>query len=195
MLFRRRRPEGFMTRARTMMWPRRSFGRSFTYFFKRTLRLTATPHAVAAGVAAGVFASWTPFLGLHFLIAFGLAYVLAGNMVAAAIGTAFGNPLSFPVIWTATLELGKTILGRHYNGQGNAVDLVQLFGRLDLTQLWDPVLKPMTVGCLPLGIGFGIFFYGLTYWGVQAFQMRRRSRLAARARAELEARFSRKQTV
>jgi uncharacterized protein (DUF2062 family) len=99
MLFRRRRPEGIFDRMRTAIWPRRSFGRSFQYFIKRVLRLTATPHAIAAGVAAGVFASWTPLLGFHFVLAFALAYVLAGNMVAAALGTAFGNPISFPFIW------------------------------------------------------------------------------------------------
>lgn len=195
MLFRRRKPEGFWGRTRTLIWPRRSFGRSFSYFFKRVLRLTATPHAIAAGVAAGVFASCTPFLGLHFLIAFGLAYVLAGNLVAAAIGTAFGNPLSFPLIWTMTLKLGKTILGREYQAHAHDVDLVRLFAKLDLTQLWDPILKPMAIGGLPLGLGFGIFFYGLTYWSVQVFQRRRRLRLAARSRDRLGSRLNRKQTV
>ena len=33
------------------------------------LRLRASPHAIAAGVAAGVFASFIPFLGLHIIIA------------------------------------------------------------------------------------------------------------------------------
>jgi uncharacterized protein (DUF2062 family) len=36
-----------------------------------------------------------------------MAYVLAGNMVAAALGTAFGNPMSFPFIWALTLKLGN----------------------------------------------------------------------------------------
>ena len=48
MLFRRRKPDGFLERVRTYLWPRRSFSRSLQYFSKRILRLKATPHAVAA---------------------------------------------------------------------------------------------------------------------------------------------------
>ncbi len=171
---------------RTALWPRRSFGRSFQYFVKRVLRLTATPHAIAAGVAAGVFASWTPLLGFHFVLAFALAYLLAGNMVAAALGTAFGNPISFPFIWALTLKLGNMLVGAPAGAGRKHVDLQSLLTHLDVGQLWEPVLKPMLIGSIPPAVFSGIVFYGLTYWGVTAFQTRRKSRLAARARARIQ---------
>lgn len=186
MLFRRRRPQGFFDRMRTALWPRRSFGRSFQYFIKRVLRLTATPHAIAAGVAAGVFASWTPLLGFHFILAFALSYVLAGNMVAAAIGTAFGNPLSFPFIWTLTIKIGNMLIGVDSGAHERHVNLEALLRHLDVKQLWDPVLKPMLIGAIPPGVITGVAFYILTYWGVRAFQTRRKSRLAERAKARLQ---------
>ncbi len=186
MLFRRRRPQGFFDRMRTALWPRRSFGRSFQYFIKRVLRLTATPHAIAAGVAAGVFASWTPLLGFHFILAFALSYVLAGNMVAAAIGTAFGNPLSFPFIWTLTIKIGNMLIGVDTGAHERHVNLEALLRHLDVKQLWDPVLKPMLIGAIPPGVITGVAFYILTYWGVRAFQTRRKSRLAERAKARLQ---------
>jgi uncharacterized protein (DUF2062 family) len=186
MLFRRRRPEGFFDRMRTALWPRRSFGRSFQYFVKRVLRLTATPHAIAAGVAAGVFASWTPLLGFHFVLAFALAYVLAGNMVAAALGTAFGNPISFPFIWASTLKLGNLLIGVPHDAAHRHVDLHSLLTHLDVGQLWEPVIKPMLIGSIPPGLFTGIAFYVLTYWGVTAFQTRRKSKMAARARARIQ---------
>jgi uncharacterized protein (DUF2062 family) len=186
MLFRRRRPEGFFNRVRTALWPRRSFVRSFQYFIKRVLRLTATPHAIAAGVAAGVFASWTPLLGFHFVVAFALAFILAGNMVAAALGTAFGNPISFPFIWALTLKLGNLLIGVPAGAEHRHVDLAALLTHLDVSQLWNPVLKPMLIGCIPPGIFTAIVFYVVTYWGVAAFQTRRKSRLAARARARIK---------
>ncbi len=186
MLFRRRRPEGFFDRVRTALWPRRSFGRSFQYFIKRVLRLTATPHAIAAGVAAGVFASWTPLLGFHFILAFALSYVLAGNMVAAALGTAFGNPLSFPFIWALTLKIGSMLIGIEHGAQPRHINLEALLRHLDVSQLWEPVLKPMLVGALPPGLITGVAFYILTYWAVRAFQARRKSRLAARAKARIQ---------
>lgn len=171
---------------RTALWPRRSFVRSFQYFAKRVLRLTATPHAIAAGVAAGVVASWTPLLGFHFVLSFALAYVLAGNMVAAALGTAFGNPLSFPFIWAATLKVGNLLIGMPPGAHHKHVNLEALLRHLDVSQLWDPVLKPMLIGSLPLGISSGIAFYILTYWAVTAFQARRKLRLAARAKARMQ---------
>ncbi len=79
MLFRRRVPEGRWARFRTFLWPRRSFRRSYRYFVKRVIRLDAAPHAVAAGFAAGVVASFTPFIGFHFLLAFAIAYLIAGS--------------------------------------------------------------------------------------------------------------------
>lgn len=171
---------------RTALWPRRSFGRSFQYFIKRVLRLTATPHAIAAGVAAGVFASWTPLLGFHFILAFALSYVLAGNMVAAAFGTAFGNPLSFPFIWASTIKIGNMLIGNETGVDQHHVNLEGLLKHLDIGQLWQPVLKPMLIGAIPPGVISGIAVYVLTYWAVGAFQARRKSRLAARAKARIQ---------
>jgi len=174
---------------RTYLWPRRSFSRSIRYIAKRVLRLTATPHSIAAGVAAGIFASWTPFLGFHFIMSFVIAYLIAGNMVAAAIGTSFGNPLTFPFIWTSSYGLGRFILNEETAGKQH-INLVHLFHHLDLASLWGPVLKPMLVGAAPLGLAFALLFYGITYWGVNSFRTRRRTRMAARAKARNQARYS-----
>jgi uncharacterized protein (DUF2062 family) len=189
MLFRRREPQSFWQRVRTAVWPRRSFARSLRYFVKRVLRLTATPHAIAAGIAAGVFASWTPFLGFHVAIAAVLAWICAGNLAAAVIGTGFGNPLTFPFIWAASYELGTFVLD---NGEARErqIDLAGLFRHLNLAELWQPILKPMTVGAVALGLASGLAFYGLTYWGVNSFRERRRLRMAERARAREEGRYS-----
>lgn len=169
-----------------MVWPRRSFLRSAQYFTKRALRLRATPHAIAAGIAAGVFASFTPFLGFHFLLAAALAWVLSGNVVASAIGTAVGNPLTFPFIWGATLQLGKAILHGAHPGPHMPVDLGRALRHLEFSQLWEPLIKPMAVGALPLGLAVGLIFYFLTRWTVIAFREQRRKRLAERARRRAE---------
>jgi uncharacterized protein len=186
MLFRRRKPADFWDRFRTAVWPRRSFVRSMQYFSKRVLRLTATPHAVAAGVAAGTFASFLPYMGFHFVIAGVLAYLLRGNLVASALGTAIGNPITFPFIWSGSLALGRFILyGRHPE------DIVPLqLGRalteLEWVHLWEPLLKPMTIGGTILGTLFAVVLYGLTRWAVGIFREQRRIRLAARARRSAE---------
>ncbi|WP_157015257.1 DUF2062 domain-containing protein [Mesorhizobium xinjiangense] len=182
MLFRRRKPAGLHERVRTYFWPRRSFWRSAKYFVKRTLRLNATPHAVAAGVAAGVFASFTPFIGFHFIVAAALAWVLAGNLLASALGTAIGNPLTFPFIWSATYELGRFILEGRHPGDHPRIDLFAALKHLEFSQIWAPLIKPMTVGCLPLGLLFALVFYLATRWATIAFREQRQKRLAAKAK-------------
>ena len=165
-----------------MVWPRRSFWRSAQYFVKRALRLTATPHAIAAGIAAGVFASFTPFMGFHFFIAAGLAWCIGGNLVASAIGTAVGNPLTFPFTWGATLETGRLILYGRELSHGAPIHLGKMLRHLEFSQLWEPLIKPMSVGALPLGISFALVFYFVTRWATFTFREQRRKRLAERAR-------------
>ena len=161
---------------------------------KRVMRLTASPHSIAAGVAAGVFASFTPFMGLHFIIAFLVAYLIAGNFIAAALGTFVGNPLTFPLIWAATYATGRFILsGATHAGAapamqeklaGDAVFDRGLMGAVEhVAGLWDPLLKPMTVGGIPLGILAAIFFYLLTRQLTIGFRHARQRRLAERRSA------------
>lgn len=181
MLFRRRNEESAWERFRVWLWPRRSFARSFRYFSKRIVRLKATPHAVAAGVAAGVFASFFP-LGLHFVVAALACWLIAGNLVAALLVAAIGgNPLTVPLLWGASWEAGTLILHRQGVAQGSSEHLSTMLHHMSFGQLWRPVLEPLAVGAVPLGVVCGLVFYGVTRWGVTAFQDRRRKRLAEKA--------------
>jgi uncharacterized protein len=188
MLFRRRQPLPRSSKLRELLWPRKGISRPFRYFGKRVLRLSATPHAVAAGLVAGVVSSLTPFIGFHFLIAFGIAYLVSGNMLAAALGTALGNPLTFPFIWAATWEVGRSMLGQG-GPAGAAVDLHRLWHEFGIADIWEPILKPMLVGAIPLAVISTIVVYGGTYYAVDRFQRRRRERLSERARARLSDAF------
>jgi uncharacterized protein (DUF2062 family) len=175
MLFRRRTRESLLQRVRVHLWPRRSLGRSMQYFWKRIVRLRATPHAIAAGVASGAFAAFLPFLGLHILIAAALAWVIRGNILAAALGTtAVGNPLSFPLIWAATYAGGRLLL---HTGPASAAPLhLGQLRHMHFAALWHPLLEPMTIGGIPLGIVAGAILYFPTRAAVSAFRNARRAR-------------------
>lgn len=164
-----------------MLFPRRNYARSFRYYWKRMLRIKATPHAIAAGVAAGAFASFTPFMGLHFILSFVVAWLIAGNMIAAAFGTAVGNPLTFPAIWAATHGIGTAILGMGHTGADpSPLRLGSILHRGEILDIWDPILKPMLVGGVPLGLVVGAILYVLTRVAVTAFQKRRRIHFESR---------------
>src|SRR5687767_1644493 len=111
MLFRRRESESILERMRVSLWPRRSWSRSSRYVVYRLRRLAASPHAVALGFAIGVFAAITPFLGLHMIMASLLAWAIGGSIVAAILGTFAGNPLTYPIFWYMTYEVGNLMLG------------------------------------------------------------------------------------
>jgi hypothetical protein len=182
MLFRRKARPSWSERLRIALWPRRSFGRSFSYYRHRVLRLEASPHAIAAGVAAGAFASCTPLVGFHFLLSFALAWAVGGSMIAAAFGTAVGNPLTFPLIWLSSFQLGQAILGR----DEAAVSPLQLELSFDLlwssfATLW-PTLKPMFLGGAIIGTVVG----GALYFLVRSAVMVSRSLRAARLQAAME---------
>jgi len=185
MLFRRRKTESLGERVRLWLWPRRSFSRSLQYFSKRILRLNGSPHAVAAGVAAGVFASFFP-LGLHFVIAAVACWLIAGNLVAALLVSAIGgNPLTVPLLWGASWETGRLVLQGRMDG-GPPRHLHSMLHNLSFSELWKPVLEPLTIGAVLLGLVFGLLLYVATRWGMVAFREQRRRRLAENARRRHE---------
>ncbi len=193
MLFNRRTPPDWKEKLRVAVWPRRSWSRSLKYLAKRVLRLTASPHAIAAGIAAGVFASFTPYMGFHFMIAFAVAYIIAGNMIAGAAGTFIGNPITFPFIWASTYSTGNFILYGHA-GTGGPEEALKSLGEINFWNdgltgiweavigIWEPVLKPMTVGAIPIGVTIGCIAYAITRWAAIGFQISRRRMLAEKAR-------------
>ncbi len=180
MLFRRRHPLRKKDRLKYFVWPPGGWLRSFRYLGKRILRLGDSPHAIAAGFACGVLVSWTPFVGFHFLMSAFIAYVIGGNLVASAIGTAVGNPLTFPVMWWLSYETGIRMLG---GAPGDAA----LLPDVDEPPAWAemlPILKPMLIGAVPLGLASGLISYLIVRQVVRMYhQARRRRIVVSRPRA------------
>ena len=182
MLFRARHAPGLRQRLRQFIWPRSGWGRALNYVAHRLARLPGTPHSIAAGFACGAAISFTPFLGLHFVLAGLLAWALGANILASAIGTVVGNPWTLPLIWFWTYRIGSWILGSD-PGEGVQVEF-------SLAYLMDNpyrLLQPMFVGSVPLGAVVWITSYvPLRYLvaGYQHARRARRSRRTARAAAE-----------
>lgn len=145
MILGRRASPGLRHRLRGLLWPRSGWRRAGRYLLLRLGRLRGTPRAVAAGLATGVAVSLTPFLGLHLVLAVGIARAFRASVLAAALGTLLVVPWIVPAVLLATYRLGCLILGRrvadlaavpHHPGA-----LLHEAGTL----LW-----PMTVGSAPI---------------------------------------------
>jgi len=186
MLFKRRHGLTLLQRLLTFLWPQRGLQRGWHYLWHRMRRISATPHTIALGVAAGAFISFTPFIGFHFLLAAVIAIALGGSIVASALGTAVGNPLTFPFIWLASYNLGALLLGYRQRTR-ITIDLpdnmlVLLFSEPGAfwRAFWfaiDPYVVPMTVGGVPLGLACGLAVYFIVRSAVAGYQRRREARL------------------
>ena len=180
MLFKRRKDAGLLERLRVWAWPRVSWSRSTRYFVMRMLRLSGTPYAIAAGCAAGVFVSFTPFIGFHVLLTMAVAWIIGGNIVAGLLASAIGNPLTFPFIWAGTYEIGQMMLsGRH---QDAPITLGRELAANSFQHIL-PLIKPMLVGAMPLGLTAAAIVFVLVHRMVVAYQTARRLKLQDRARA------------
>ena len=167
-MFRRRKPLSALTQLRAVIWPQRGFRRLFSYLFQRIIRLPGTPVSIASGFASGVAASFTPFLGLHFILAGTLAMLFRGNVLASVIGTFFGNPWTFILIWLADYKVGLGVIHAFGYGadlqvlsfdelgaiMGNVMRFLSFTGNVswaDLSRDIEQVFMPMLIGGTVLG--------------------------------------------
>jgi hypothetical protein len=182
MLFKRRKSESMAERLRVHLWPRRSWNRSGRYVAYRLRRLKATPHAIALGFAVGVFWAVTPFFGVHVALAVTLAWFMGGSIVAAILGTFAGNPLTYPLFWYSTYEMGTLMLGGE--SKHHPVDLSDGIFQGSLEQIW-PILKPMSLGAIPIGLALAALCYVVVKLLVEAYQARRRRERELRSEREV----------
>jgi uncharacterized protein (DUF2062 family) len=113
-MFKRRTPRSYARSVAEFFYPRGGWTRAGRYIAYRLRRLPDPAHKISRGIAAGVFASFTPFFGLHFVTAGLLAWAMRGNILASILATFFGNPFTFPIIATISVELGTLMLGRSH---------------------------------------------------------------------------------
>lgn len=156
------------------------------YIFHRVARIPGSPYSITAGFACGAAVSFTPFIGLHFILAAILAWALRANIVTSAIGTVVGNPWTFPFIWFWVYELGEWIGIGPWTGTGSGIDFGKFFAdvthaTLDgnftfLAETALPVIWPMLIGSIPTAIVVWVVAYMVMLPLVAAYQHRRRRR-------------------
>ena len=172
MLFKRRVELKKRQKIANFFAPSKGLWRSFKYIWRRIWRINATPYAIAFGVAAGGFASCTPFLGLHFVIAAVIAYVFSASLLASALGTAIGNPITFPFIWYIIRKIGDFILGNDHIPT-EQIHITKHMFRNGWDGMWLS-LKPMIIGSVPLGLLVGGILYFIVYRAVVLYQKPRK---------------------
>lgn len=177
------------------LWPRGGWRRAAQYVQHRLRRLPDPPERIARGIFAGVFTTFTPFYGLHFLTAALIALVMRGNIVAALLSTFFGNPLTYVPIGVASLSTGYWLLGIEGNPEHGSLghkfthatgdlwaNLVAIFtpDKTDWTDLiifYREVFFPYMIGGIIPGLICAMISYYLSVPVIRAYQNRRKGAL------------------
>ncbi|WP_147110745.1 DUF2062 domain-containing protein [Tateyamaria sp. syn59] len=202
MVFKRRDPKPFLRAVLEILWPRGGWARAFQYVKHRVRRLPDRPERIARGIWAGVFTTFTPFYGLHFLVAAIIATAMRGNIVASLMATFFGNPLTYVPIGLVSLQTGHWLLGTEMKEEtersfgGKFVDAgadlwlnlkhVWLGEPRDWTNLsifYDEVFFPYLIGGIVPGILSATVCYYLSVPVIRAYQKRRKGAIKAKFEA------------
>ena len=148
---------------------------------------------VAAAIALGVALGFSPFLGLHLVLALGLATILKVNRLDAALGTFVGNPWTFPPVFALGYRLGRTLL--HQDPRRTPPMNWHALLRSDITWIFHPVqtvrmvfgpraflprLQAFLLGTTILAILIGAVAYFLALAALRLYH-RRHPRVAVRA--------------
>lgn len=199
MVFKRRDRRSLIQIASEFIYPRGGWTRAFHYVKHRVRRLPDTPERIARGIGAGVFAAFTPFYGLHFLVAAVLARLINGNILSALSGTFFGNPLTYVPIGVISLQTGHFLLGTKFD-KGDEHGLMGKFADAmgDLKDnflsiftdrvadwhglgiFYHEVFYPYLIGGIFPGLVSGIVCFFLSLPLIRTYQQRRRAKIKAK---------------
>ncbi|MBE3639697.1 DUF2062 domain-containing protein [Mangrovicoccus algicola] len=205
-MFKRRDKRGTGRVIVEAIYPPGGWGRAINYMYHRLKRLPDPPHRIARGTAAGIFVSFSPFFGLHFILAGVFAWMVRGNVVASIFATFVGNPVSFPFIAAAGMYTGNLVLGQHATVHFNAMmlafkrasgdmwwNMMSVFNGTEahwhgLAQFNRDIFLPYLLGGAINGLVVSVAGYALAHRLIDAYQRRRARLLQQKLQARLKIR-------
>ena len=156
----------------------------FRAAFRRLLAIDDPPERTALAFSIGVFIAFSPFLGLHTIMATVLAFIFRFNKIAIYTGTFVNNPfLTLVPIIVASYAIGAFVLGRPLRIPDEGLELLKSprifsgeYYRLLFAQSWN-VLWPFSVGGMTLSVVCSLIAYPLTLRALRAYRSHKSHRL------------------
>lgn len=141
----------------------------FRATLRRLLAIDDPPERTALAFSIGIFIAFSPFLGLHTIIATALAFLFRFNKVAIYTGTFINNPfLTLVPIIIASYAIGAFLLGRPLALPEEGLALLKEPHLLtasywgELTRRARDILLPFSIGGITLSVVCSIIAYPLT---------------------------------
>ena len=152
----------------------------FRSAIRRLLAIDDPPERTALAFSIGVFIAFSPFLGLHTILATLIAFIFRFNKVAIYTGTFINNPfLTLVPIIVASYGVGAFILGRPLRIPQEGVELLkdpEIFSSAYYRRLATQsrhIVEPFAVGGLVLSVVCSVIAYPLTLRALRLYRTRR----------------------
>jgi uncharacterized protein len=149
----------------------------FRAAFRRLLAIDDPPERTALAFSIGVFIAFSPFLGLHTIMATVIAFVFRFNKVAIYTGTFINNPFFtlVPII-IASYAVGAFVLGRPIRIPEEGLELLKNphvfsgdYYRRIFVQSWH-IVWPFAVGGMLLSVVCSVLAYPITLRALRAYR-------------------------
>jgi uncharacterized protein (DUF2062 family) len=141
----------------------------FRTAFRRLLALDDPPERTALAFSIGIFIAFSPFLGLHTIMATAVAFIFRFNKIAIYTGTFINNPfLTLVPIIIASYAVGAFILGRPLRIPDAGIELLRHphlltadYYRQIFRESWG-IVWPFAIGGTVLSVVCSVIAYPVT---------------------------------
>ena len=160
----------------------------------RLLHVDDSEQRMARGIAAGVFVAYSPFFGLHMLLALILAQLIRANKALAVMAVWLSNPLTFAFVYYPSYLLGRLILPLLHQKPQVDPDQVQhllnktfslryMLSNLFSADYWKQAAAVFTkigletcIGGVLLGTLLGLVSYWISFYFIIGYRTRKQNR-------------------
>jgi uncharacterized protein (DUF2062 family) len=129
--------------------------------FRTIFKVKDTPHRIALAFAIGVFLGISPFLGLHYIGGFAIAWLVGLNKLVTLVGVSVNNPWTIVPISSFCVWIGAKLIGIKQilpEVEWESITLMNILGKFSdfhnfiemVKQLW-PLIASFFVGSLLIG--------------------------------------------
>ncbi|MFH1148697.1 MAG: DUF2062 domain-containing protein [Pseudomonadota bacterium] len=149
-----------------------TFRRILRYYYLRIKNLKGNPHAIASGMAIGVFIGFTPTIPFHTVSIILIASLLKSSRLAGILaGTVVCNPLTIPFIYYACYVVGKRITSWD-------IILPQTYSIIEICHSGWKLMTSMLLGGLILAAISALVTYAVTFYSYKGLRARRMRRIS-----------------
>ncbi|WP_319779657.1 DUF2062 domain-containing protein [Maridesulfovibrio sp.] len=153
--------------------------RLFKLYYLKVMRINASPHTIAMGIACGVFGGCFPVipgLPLQTVIAVVMAFITRSSKIAAAIATWISNPFNWLLFYYVQFKIGTFFL---------PIDIAFDPAAWQVSDFMDIGWQGVTIlifGGFVLGLPLAVISYFIALYFIRRYRRRKTLRMLARRR-------------